>query len=100
MHEKGRRMKPINIRRLKVGDRVQHTVYGTVVGEVVDVGVGEGWINVQKELTVDVSTRDGEYVHRNYPERFWRKINADTGRVHDAGTGEVSEGGSENRTVE
>lgn len=95
-------MKPINIRRLKVGDRVQHAVYGTVVGEVVGVGVGEEWIGAPKEFMVDVSYGEGEnvLVYRSISERYWRKINADTGRVHDAGTGEVSEGCSENRTVE
>lgn len=87
-------MKPINIRRLKVGDRVHHTVDGTVVGEVVAVGVGEGW------FTIDVYIAGDDHTYRTYSERYWRKINADTGRVHDAGTGEVSEGCSEDRTVE
>lgn len=95
-------MKPINIRRLKVGDRVQHVTYGTVVGEVIGVSTTSCWGLEAMQLSVDVSCGEGEYkyTHLNYPEKFWRKINADTGRVHDAGTGEVSEGCSEDRTVE
>jgi len=71
-------MKPINIRRLKVGDKVQHTVYCTVAGEVVGTGVKEGWLGAPKELTVDVYVAGEHHTYHEYSERFWRKINADS----------------------